>query len=356
MNAPLPVAMKYEGEGEFRALSSYWAGVCDRQFVVGESYRIAEHYERSTNSHNHFFATLADAWQSLPDEAREIYPSAEHLRKKALIRTGYRDERSIVCASKAEALRLAAFMKPLDDYAIVDAAEAVVRVYTAQSQSRKAMGGKAFQESKQAVLDFVDDLLGVERGATAKSASYVVEREPEAGPQTRADADPGNLPPEGENAPGGPAIQSEPASEPPTSEAAGSGGLLPAQQPPGAAAADISASGHSRDAAVEAGDSVARQETVASPASDERALVNSAKPMLIDSLKAEMVRKVLQLAGDKDLSVKERIALLDQNKPLWVEKMPGFGGVVGQVFATAVKIVKGELKPEAGRQFMERLL
>jgi len=33
----------------------------------------------------------------------------------------------------------------------------------------KAMGAKDFQESKQKVLDWLDELLGVEQGATAQS-------------------------------------------------------------------------------------------------------------------------------------------------------------------------------------------
>lgn len=57
----------------------------------------------------------------------------------------------------------------MDEYAIVEAVECVVRVYTAKSQSMKAMGNRDFQQSKSDVLDFVDDLLGVERGATARS-------------------------------------------------------------------------------------------------------------------------------------------------------------------------------------------
>lgn len=177
-----PVVLRYEGEGEFRAMSGYWASQCDKAFTVGEMYRLTEHYERSAVSHNHFFATIADAHISLPDHMLNEYPTTEHLRKKALIHKGYADERSIVCASKAEALRMAAFVRPMDEYAVVVPSEAVVRVYTAQSQSRKAMGGKAFQESKQAVLDFIDDLLGVERGATAKSSGYQHEHEPSVDP------------------------------------------------------------------------------------------------------------------------------------------------------------------------------
>lgn len=149
--------------------SSFWASRADKAFVVHETYKMVEHHDRSQVSHNHYFATIGQAWSNLPDRLLEEFPTAEVLRKKLLIRAGYADERSIVCASKAEAQRVAAFVKPMDEYAVVTVREAVVRVYTAQSQSVKAMGAKPFQQSKQAVLDALDDLLGVERGATANS-------------------------------------------------------------------------------------------------------------------------------------------------------------------------------------------
>ncbi len=88
-----------------------------------------------------------------------------------LVKCGYADERTVVCASKAEAERVAAFIKPMDNYAVVIFHEAVVKVYTAQSQSLKAMGKREFQESKEAVLAAIDRLLGVEPGATARAAA-----------------------------------------------------------------------------------------------------------------------------------------------------------------------------------------
>lgn len=166
-----PITLRYEGDGDFRVLSNYWATRADKDFVVGEVYKMVEHHDRSQSSHNHYFAALGEAWSNLPDELLTEYPTAEHLRKKLLIRAGYADERSIVCGSKAEALRVAAFVKPMDDYSVVTVREAVVRVYTAQSQSTKAMGKAAFHQSKQAVLDALDDLLGVERGATSRAAA-----------------------------------------------------------------------------------------------------------------------------------------------------------------------------------------
>jgi hypothetical protein len=163
MNAPL--RLRYEGEGRFRALTNR----ADEDFVVGEVYPMVEERDRSTNSHNHFFATVTQAWKTLPEELSEQYPTADHLRKKALVWKGWRDERTIACASKAEAERVAAFVKPMDDFAVVTRVDAVVRVWTAKSQSKKAMGAADFQQSKQDVLDFIDDLLGVERGSTARS-------------------------------------------------------------------------------------------------------------------------------------------------------------------------------------------
>lgn len=164
-----PIMFRYEGDGSFSPASQFWAARADKAFVVGEVYRIVEHHDRSASSHRHFFVCVHAAWQNLPDELVEIYPTAEHLRKKALIRKGYRDEREYVCATKSAALDLVRTIRPLDDYAIIEARENVVRIWTAKSQSVPAMGAKAFQESKQDVLDFLDDLLGVERGATAKS-------------------------------------------------------------------------------------------------------------------------------------------------------------------------------------------
>lgn len=167
--ATAPILLRYEGEGEFRVMSNYWAARADKDFVVGEVYKMVEHHDRSANSHRHFFAVIAEAWSNLPDHLLETYPTSEHLRKKALVWKGYRDERTIVAASSAEAQRVAAFVKPMDDFAVVTVKDAVVRVWTAKSQSTKAMSAKDFQQSKSDVLDFIDDLLGVERGSTAKS-------------------------------------------------------------------------------------------------------------------------------------------------------------------------------------------
>ncbi|MDR7032392.1 hypothetical protein [Mesorhizobium sp. BE184] len=167
----VPLLFRYEGEGEFKPATPYWGRRADLSYVVGEVYRLITFEERSQASHNHYFAALQSGFDNMPDAMRDQFPTVEHMRKKLLVRAGYADERSIVCASKAEAERMAAFIRPVDEYAIVTAREAVVRVFTAQSQSMKAMGAKRFQESKQAVLDQLDDMLGVSRGETSRSAA-----------------------------------------------------------------------------------------------------------------------------------------------------------------------------------------
>lgn len=161
-----PIVFRWNGE----AMVPLRPQLADKHFVIGETYRLVEEHDRSSASHRHYFAVIADAWANLPDHLLDTYPTPEVLRKKMLIRCGYADERSIVCKSRAEALRVAAFIRPLDDYAIVRTEGPVVQHFTAKSQSVRAMGGKAFQESKTKVLDAIDELLGTAPGTVAAKA------------------------------------------------------------------------------------------------------------------------------------------------------------------------------------------
>lgn len=132
-------------------------------FVVGEVYHLDLIEERSAKSHRHYFAAINEAWSSLPEHLAQQWPTPEHLRKHALIATGYRDETSFVASSKAEALRIAAFMRPADDFSVISVNGALVVRATAKSQSLRAMGKDDFTASKTAVLDWIADLLGTPR-------------------------------------------------------------------------------------------------------------------------------------------------------------------------------------------------
>lgn len=137
--------------------------LCDDNLVIGELYTIEPIEQRSMKSHSHFFASLADAWRNLRDEEAMRYPTIEHLRRFALIHEGFAQSREIVASSKAEAHRIAAFVKPMDEYAVVTIKELVVTIWTARSQSLKAMGKADFQKSKTAVLEYVSTLIGTSR-------------------------------------------------------------------------------------------------------------------------------------------------------------------------------------------------
>lgn len=156
MSAP-PLVCQWDGD-VFRPRHPR---IADRDFVVGQTYALVEQHARSQASHSHFFAALEEAWSNLPEREAERFPTAEALRKFCLIRAGYADSRSIVAASKAEALRVAAFVKPMDAFAVVTVKNAVITVFTAQSQSLKAMGRQIFGDSKQKVLEIAAELVGV---------------------------------------------------------------------------------------------------------------------------------------------------------------------------------------------------
>ena len=152
-----PLVFAWDGE----AMVPKHPRLADRHYVVGQQYRLVEETSRSANSERHQFAEIDEAWGNLPEDMALEFPTPTHLRKYALIKAGYCDKSSFVCGSPAEASRLAAYLEPIDEFAIVTVSGDVVTRYTAQSQSRKAMGARKFQDSKTKVLEIVSTMIGV---------------------------------------------------------------------------------------------------------------------------------------------------------------------------------------------------
>lgn len=149
-------------DGEvFRPISPYWARRADRQFAKGEVLRLMDDPERSTNSHNHLFAAVQEAWRNLPPLMAERFNSPDALRKYALVKSGHCYSESIACPSHADALRVSAFVRSADEFAIVTVAKNVVTRYRPKSQSRQAMSKEEFQRSKDDVLRVISELIGV---------------------------------------------------------------------------------------------------------------------------------------------------------------------------------------------------
>jgi hypothetical protein len=162
MSAIPLIPMRWDGEA-FAPLPRF-ARLADEHFVIGEVYHMEERLDRSPKSHRHYFAMVKEAFDNLP-EGEDRWATSEHLRRWALIKAGYCDVETIVCASKAEAVRWATFAGKAVDYSLVIPRGPVVSIYRAKSQSTKAMGREDFQASKDAVLRIVADLIAVEPAA-----------------------------------------------------------------------------------------------------------------------------------------------------------------------------------------------
>ena len=156
------IPLRYMGEGEFKTTNGYHARAADKTLVVGEV-QTWEHVEaRSPESHRHFFAAVHEAWLNLPDTISGEFPDDVSLRKFALIKAGYCTVKKIVCQTEGQAIELTAFMLEIDSYLVCEVTGNVATVYRAQSQSLRAMGKKVFQESKQAVLEILSEMIGTE--------------------------------------------------------------------------------------------------------------------------------------------------------------------------------------------------
>lgn len=166
-----PIMFRWDGEAMWPLRPQY----ADRYFVIEETYPLSPWEERSMISHAHQFAFVAEAWKNLPEQYRDQpwAQSPTHLRRYALIRCGFCNTQTYACGTKAEAERWARNLRPIDEYSVVTVEGTTVFRFTAESQSRRAMGRKRFQESKQAIMDWLDDLLQVDPGATAEAARTV---------------------------------------------------------------------------------------------------------------------------------------------------------------------------------------
>lgn len=157
----------YEWDGEAMRPLSRFHNLCNAEFTIGEKYRCEVQEDRSWVSHKHQFAWLHESWLSLPEHIAERFRNEEQLRKHALIAGGFCDSTTIVCGTRAEAERWCAILRSKEPDTVIKINGNVLIQFTAHSQSRHAMDKARFQASKQAVLDYVADLLGTERSQAA---------------------------------------------------------------------------------------------------------------------------------------------------------------------------------------------
>jgi hypothetical protein len=162
------ISCRFE-DGKFAPLSRFH-NVVAAHFNPGQVYDLEHIEHRSIASHRHYFAQIRDAWLNLPEELALEYPSAEHLRKRMLIKAGYCEMTDVICSSPEEASRSAILVQKLDQYVMVEISGCVVRTYIAESQSMKAMGKQRFQASKDDVLSLLSELLDISLTEMKKQA------------------------------------------------------------------------------------------------------------------------------------------------------------------------------------------
>jgi hypothetical protein len=145
----------------------------DKEYVIGREYWLDQVSDRSWVSHRQEFAWIAEAWNNLPEQFAETFPSPEHLRKAALIATGWHRETIFDAGNKAAALRFAAYARNEDEFAHVVIRGPTVIVRRARSQrmhGRDRMDKKEFQESKNCILEWIANLIGVDPKTLEKAA------------------------------------------------------------------------------------------------------------------------------------------------------------------------------------------
>lgn len=155
---------------------------CNQQYVVGEEYPLTMLEARSRQSHNHYFASVHEAWVNLPESIAVDFPSEEHLRKWALIQCGYCSETTLPCETGDHANHLAVMARRADAYSIVVVRGNVVKIFSAASQSAAAMGREEFQKSKVAVLEKIAALLDTKPRELERAGDQHFKREPKRNP------------------------------------------------------------------------------------------------------------------------------------------------------------------------------
>jgi hypothetical protein len=136
----------------------------------GHIFWLVPHLDSDPISMRHQFAWLHTAYANLPEHYAGQFASAEHLRKTALIQTGFCTVKDIVCQTVDAAVQLAAWAQSKDEYCVVMVEGTVVRIFEPESQSRKAMGLDRFEASKAAILNHIAGLIGTTPKALERAA------------------------------------------------------------------------------------------------------------------------------------------------------------------------------------------
>lgn len=145
--------------------------LCARQYQLDDGYVLIPFEHRSTRSHNHLFAAIGNAWDSLPEAWTSRFPTSEHLRKWLLVQVGHADHSEYAFDTAKDAMLFARGLRRFDQYAVIKVSGGVVDVWVARSLSRQAVPTKEeFQKIKDGVLDGIEIISGNTRPEITREA------------------------------------------------------------------------------------------------------------------------------------------------------------------------------------------
>lgn len=188
MTSPLPFIWNSEQGAMF--VDRRYLKLARRTYADGDTYPLEYTEYRSLKSLRHYHAAVKDIFDNLPDDMKNrwdkmvddgvwnISPSTspDILRKWALIKTGWRRERVIVCETASHAKRWIKNMYDDEDpFSITVVHDKTITIYRARSQSMYGphkMTAAEFKESKSQVLDLLGSLIGVKRTELEKAQAH----------------------------------------------------------------------------------------------------------------------------------------------------------------------------------------
>lgn len=163
-----------------------FARVADAQFRDGEEYPLEVKEQRSSKDHNHYFASVKNAFDHVDHaETLELLSTPNKLRQWALIKTGWCDvtvfgplpKRSAIASARTAAANFRAqddyveiTMRPAHDEETGEVEGWAVVIKTAKSQSRASMDKEDFRKSKTDVLEVLAGHIEVKRRDLERSA------------------------------------------------------------------------------------------------------------------------------------------------------------------------------------------
>ena len=158
----------YVGKGTFVAFRRHRSAI-EKMYKRGDRVIIEIYAPRSAAWEKKFFALVNTAWQNLPADIQENFPSPSDLRKWALIETGHFHERRGVFASNAKAQEFMMASRPADDYVLFSNNGAVLVERRPRSMRRDSMNREEFNKAADDVIACLAKLLGVSQSELESS-------------------------------------------------------------------------------------------------------------------------------------------------------------------------------------------